>query len=103
MECWDLNSKWLVDKFHFSTHVGALIKQDCRVFPDAYNLVTVPVSQSSHATMFLYANYIQISSVRGMSSLEGDRGSGQQEGCCSQTFDGLCELAEAGAVLQGGE
>ena len=38
-----------------------------------------------------------------MSSFEGDRGGGQQEGCCSETIDGFGELAEAGAVLQGME
>ena len=25
VECWALKSKWLVDKFHFSTHVGAML------------------------------------------------------------------------------
>ena len=39
VECWALNSKWLVDKFLFSTHVGAMLFSSKIILVlDGYNL-----------------------------------------------------------------
>ena len=104
VKSWALNSKFLVDKFQFCTHVGA---SSCSgtLFVILYQHVLL----QCHLCRYLVPQCIYMCGAcrqnlsQAVPSLEVDRGSGQQEGCSSETIDGFCELSEAGAVLQGVE